>query len=315
MLNIEKFADRVIHLSTYQQQLQEYLSKKMHLIALVGEHVGARLISHAGSLTNLSKYPASTVQILGAEKALFRALKTKGNTPKYGLIYNSTFIGRAGSKNKGRISRFLANKCSIASRIDCFADSPTTKFGEALRSQVEERLAFYETGSQPTKNAAAMAKVIDLLRTETADGAVVEIEVDAATSKKDEKSKKRKSEAVDESAPMEGVVTNDEEVALEASEKKVKKSKKSKTSDIPSAPLSAAPPATEEADESMLAAADESTVSKKAKKDKKKDKNAKDAAAIAEPSTAEMTVDPVEVDTKKEKKDKKKKRKSEVVDA
>ncbi len=49
-----------------------------------------------------------------------RALKTKGNTPKYGLIFHSTFIGRAGTKNKGRISRYLANKCSIASRIDCF---------------------------------------------------------------------------------------------------------------------------------------------------------------------------------------------------
>jgi len=79
------------------------------------------LISHAGSLTNLSKYPASTVQILGAEKALFRALKTKGNTPKYGLLYHSSFIGRAGPKHKGRISRFLANKCSIAARIDCFS--------------------------------------------------------------------------------------------------------------------------------------------------------------------------------------------------
>lgn len=50
-----------------------------------------------------------------------RALKTKGNTPKYGLIFHSSFIGRAGAKNKGRISRYLANKCSIASRIDCFA--------------------------------------------------------------------------------------------------------------------------------------------------------------------------------------------------
>jgi len=70
----------------------------------------------AGSLTNLAKYPASTVQILGAEKALFRALKTKGNTPKYGLIFHSSFIGRAKQRNKGRISRYLANKCSIASR-------------------------------------------------------------------------------------------------------------------------------------------------------------------------------------------------------
>ena len=77
-----------------------------NLAALIGEIIGARLISHAGSLTNLAKYPASTVQILGAEKALFRALKTKagrrfwvqngfrlkGNTPKYGCL-----DGREGS--------------------------------------------------------------------------------------------------------------------------------------------------------------------------------------------------------------------------
>ncbi len=63
---------------------------------------------------------------------------------QYGLIYHSTFIGRAGNKHKGRISRFLANKCSIACRIDCFSDVPTNKYGEALRAQVEERLSFYE---------------------------------------------------------------------------------------------------------------------------------------------------------------------------
>jgi nucleolar protein 56 len=50
-----------------------------------------------------------------------------------------------------QISRFLANKCSIASRIDCFTDVPSTKFGEVLRDQVEERLSFYENGSNPTK--------------------------------------------------------------------------------------------------------------------------------------------------------------------
>merc|ERR1712070_1297709 len=119
----------------------------------IGEAVGARLISHAGSLTNLAKYPASTVQILGAEKALFRALKTKSNTPKYGLIFHSSFIGRAGAKNKGRISRYLANKCSIASRIDTFIDTPTTAYGEKLKEQVEERLNFYDTGDAPRKNS------------------------------------------------------------------------------------------------------------------------------------------------------------------
>lgn len=53
--------------------------------------------------------------------SFLRALKTRGNTPKYGLIFHSTFIGRAAAKNKGRISRYLANKCTIASRIDCFS--------------------------------------------------------------------------------------------------------------------------------------------------------------------------------------------------
>ncbi|CAO2578724.1 Nucleolar protein 56 [Lemmus lemmus] len=122
--------------------------------------VGARLIAHAGSLTNLAKYPASTVQILGAEKALFRALKTRGNTPKYGLIFHSTFIGRAAAKNKGRISRYLANKCSIASRIDCFSEVPTSVFGEKLREQVEERLSFYETGEIPRKNLDVMKEAM-----------------------------------------------------------------------------------------------------------------------------------------------------------
>ncbi|KAL8828774.1 MAG: hypothetical protein Q9170_006455 [Blastenia crenularia] len=166
MENVTTFASKVVKLTEYRKTLHSYLIAKMGIVApnlatLIGEIVGARLISHAGSLTSLSKYPASTVQILGAEKALFRALKTKGNTPKYGLIYHSSFIGRAGQKNKGRISRFLANKCSIASRIDNFSDEPTTRFGSALKRQVEERLAFYDSGVAPTKNEVAMRKAVD----------------------------------------------------------------------------------------------------------------------------------------------------------
>merc|ERR1711868_6124 len=146
------FASRVIGISDYRKELSNYLRSKMSVVApnlavLIGEIIGARLISHAGSLTNLAKYPASTVQILGAEKALFRALKTKGNTPKYGLIFHSSFIGRAQQKNKGRISRYLANKCSMASRIDCFSDEATTVFGEKLKDQVEQRLAFLSEGT------------------------------------------------------------------------------------------------------------------------------------------------------------------------
>merc|ERR1719424_897708 len=115
MLNIVSFASRVVDLTAYRQKLHAYLTEKMNtcapnLSALIGEQVGARLINHAGSLTNLAKFPSSTVQILGAEKALFRALKTKSNTPKYGLIFHSTFIGRAAQKNKGRISRYWQTK-------------------------------------------------------------------------------------------------------------------------------------------------------------------------------------------------------------
>merc|ERR1711920_125159 len=164
MQNIDHFASEVIKLAAMRKSLHEYLKAKMDLVApnlcaLIGEIIGARLISHAGSLTNLAKYPASTVQILGAEKALFRALKTKGSTPKYGLIFHSTFIGRADSKNKGRISRYLANKCSLATRIDSFSEEPTTLYGEKLREQVEERLMFYQTGAGTKKNLDVMSEI------------------------------------------------------------------------------------------------------------------------------------------------------------
>jgi len=143
LINIEMFANRVVRLAEYRKHLYNYLSSKMHNVApnlgaLLGEQVGARLIAHAGSLTNLAKYPASTVQILGAEKALFRALKTRGKTPKYGLLFNSSYIGKAKQKNKGRISRYLANKCSIASRVDCFAETTSDIFGQKLKEQVRE---------------------------------------------------------------------------------------------------------------------------------------------------------------------------------
>ncbi|XP_021424341.2 nucleolar protein 56 [Oncorhynchus mykiss] len=189
LINIERFSNRVVSLAAYRLELQEYLHSKMgqvapNLAALIGDVVGARLISHAGSLTNLAKYPASTVQILGAEKALFRALKTRGNTPKYGLIFHSTFIGRAAAKNKGRISRYLANKCTIASRIDAFSDVPTCVFGDKLRDQVEERLSFYETGEAPRKN-------LDVMKEAVIQAGEVAAEIKIKLAKKEKKRRKR----------------------------------------------------------------------------------------------------------------------------
>eukprot|EP01034_Spumella_vulgaris_P034330 gene34330-42342_t len=148
--------DRMISLAL---TAREDAHRRSHLSALLGETVVARLVQKAGSLTSLAKCPASTVQVLDAEKALFRVLKTKGNTPKHGLIYHSSFIGRACAKNKGRISRCLANKCSITSRIDSCIGEPTKAYREQLRDQVEERLKFYDTGDAPRKNVDAMTAV------------------------------------------------------------------------------------------------------------------------------------------------------------
>merc|ERR1712032_576728 len=178
LLNIDMFASRVIGITEYRKELSTYLRSKMSVV----------------------------VQILGAEKALFRALKTKGNTPKYGLIFHSSFIGRAGAKNKGRISRYLANKCSIASRIDCFSEESTTIFGTKLKEQVEDRLKFYETGDLPRKNVEVMAEAVE------------EAAEDAKKKKKKEK-KKRKAEDAEES------VTEDVATTEEPPKKKKKKNK------------------------------------------------------------------------------------------
>ncbi|KAL9624143.1 MAG: hypothetical protein Q9160_001665 [Pyrenula sp. 1 TL-2023] len=157
--NIQALAHQVVDFSDYRQQLASYLSARMvaiapNLTALVGELVGARLIAHAGSLMNLSKNPASTIQILGAEKALFRALKTKHDTPKYGLIYHASLIGQASGKNKGKMARVLAAKAAIGLRVDALqdwgeneADIPEEEkaaLGLEARYRLERKLAAIE---------------------------------------------------------------------------------------------------------------------------------------------------------------------------
>ncbi|GAB2269706.1 snoRNP complex protein nop56 [Dionaea muscipula] len=204
LINVQQFAQRVMDLSEYRKKLYDYLVTKMNDIApnltsLIGEIVGARLISHAGSLTNLAKCPSSTLQILGAEKALFRALKTRGNTPKYGLIFHSSFIGRASAKNKGRMARYLANKCSIASRIDCFSERSTTTFGVMLNQQVEDRLKFYDDGVAPRKNIDVMKEAIEKSQNEEDEMDLDEPIKDASSVKKSKK--KAKVEALEDSTP------------------------------------------------------------------------------------------------------------------
>lgn len=89
---------------------------------------------------NLAKHPASTVQVLGAEKALFRALKSKQPTPKYGLIYHAHIVGQSTPKVKGKVSRMLAAKLALCSRVDALGDQTEVTVAIDNKKYVERRL-------------------------------------------------------------------------------------------------------------------------------------------------------------------------------
>lgn len=113
--------------------LYAYLESKLNLIApnlfaLLGSRIAAELIAKAGSLSSLSKCPSSTLQLLGAEKALFRALKNRTNTPKHGVLYKH-----------GRLARTVACKASIAARIDCYSAVRTNEYGLEMRKMIEQK--------------------------------------------------------------------------------------------------------------------------------------------------------------------------------
>mmetsp|Transcript_63806 Transcript_63806/g.152159 ORF Transcript_63806/g.152159 Transcript_63806/m.152159 type:complete len:490 (-) Transcript_63806:149-1618(-) len=231
--NILTLAERVIELTEYRASLAEYLKLRMNAIApnltfMVGELVGARLISQAGSLMSLAKHPSSTVQILGAEKALFRALKTKKSTPKYGLIYHASLVGQSAAALKGKISRVLAAKLSLCCRVDALGDQVEPSLGKEFKEYVERRLAtLEETGmrgmtkgiSKPTlgkhvKEKAATKSGTATYRTE---GDVVP---EAAA--EEEAPKKKKKRPAPEA---------EEEAAEEPAEEEAPKKKKKKKAD------------------------------------------------------------------------------------
>jgi len=164
-----------------------------NLTALLNETLGAKLVNASGSLSNLAKLPASTIQIMGAEKALFRALKKKGSTPKFGHLYNSTFIARAGVKDKGKISRFLANKCALAARLDQHLINPTNRFGLAMKKQVEDRLQALASGEKTDRNLDVMEEVLQELKEENLYVESTIKQKKKKKSKKSAKDKKKKS--------------------------------------------------------------------------------------------------------------------------
>ncbi len=142
LLVITSLAKSVNGLFQMRNELESYISSMMQSIApnigaLAGPMIGARLISLAGSLKELARKPSSTIQVFGAEKALFRSLKTGADPPKHGIIYRIPEVNTAPFWQRGKIARSLAGKLSIAARIDAYSDRDV---GDSLREQFLTRV-------------------------------------------------------------------------------------------------------------------------------------------------------------------------------
>merc|ERR1719347_2051188 len=256
LINIKHLCMQVVEIQEYREQLWSYLKNRMVAIApnltvLVGELVGARLIAHAGTLMNLAKHPASTVQILGAEKALFKALKTKHDTPKYGLIYHAQLVGQSGTKLKGKVSRMLAAKASLACRVDALGEETNTDLGIEHRAKVESRIRQLE-GGEITKISATAKQSAKFDKYES-KSEVLEYKAAADVTLK------RKADEEEEKPDVKRIKVDD--VEAEGSKKKKKKKDKQK-------------------EEEAEAPAEEATevASPEKKKKKKKDKETAEAA-------------------------------------
>ncbi|MEM4982236.1 MAG: C/D box methylation guide ribonucleoprotein complex aNOP56 subunit [Candidatus Bathyarchaeia archaeon] len=161
---LRRFSKQVMQLYEVRANIDKYIDELMeevapNLRALAGSSLGARLIALAGGLENLAKLPASTVQVLGAEKALFRALRTGSKPPKHGVIFQHSLIFKAKKWLRGKIARALAGKLSIAARTDAFTGNYIgDKLKEELIERVREIEEKYPTPPKVKKTAKKVAK-------------------------------------------------------------------------------------------------------------------------------------------------------------
>lgn len=140
---IRNLSRKILGFYELRKGMEKYIDINMKEIApntrtIAGSLLGARLISVAGSLQNLAMKPASTIQVLGAEKALFRSLKTGAKPPKHGLIFQHPLLHDAKRWQRGKIARILAGKIAIAARIDAFNGKYV---GDLLKKEVDKRIA------------------------------------------------------------------------------------------------------------------------------------------------------------------------------
>jgi len=142
LTQIQALSQSVLELYELRKNMENYVDKTMKEVApntraIAGSLLGARLIAIAGSLQNLAMRPASTIQVLGAEKALFRSLKTGARPPKHGLIFQHALLHDAKRWQRGKIARALAGKLAIAARADAFGGR---YIGDALKADVDKRI-------------------------------------------------------------------------------------------------------------------------------------------------------------------------------
>jgi nucleolar protein 56 len=139
---IQSLSRDVLSLYELRKSMENYVDRTMEELApnvraVAGALLGARLIAMAGSLQNLAMRPASTIQVLGAEKALFRSLKTGARPPKHGLIFQHTLLHDAKRWQRGKIARVIAGKLSIAARADAFGGN---YIGDMLKGEINKRI-------------------------------------------------------------------------------------------------------------------------------------------------------------------------------
>jgi len=141
--SIKQIAQFVIQIQAEIENKEHYLELLVKEVApntteLCGAYLAARFLSHAGDLRKLSLVPSSTIQVFGAEKALFRHLKTKAKPPKYGYLLQHPLVSNAKHKQKGKIARVLADQISIAAKVDYFkGEYIADKLQEKIKTQIK----------------------------------------------------------------------------------------------------------------------------------------------------------------------------------
>jgi len=135
-------AGEIEHLSSTRTELAKAVSGRANEVmpntsALIGGLVAARLMSHAGGLLDLSRMPASAIQVLGARTALFAHLRTKSPSPKHGIIFQHRRVHNAPRECRGKVARVLAGKLAIAARIDQYRGVADPVFLESAQARID----------------------------------------------------------------------------------------------------------------------------------------------------------------------------------